>query len=156
MPLAFDGGAASGHALELGSGSFIPGFEDALVGLKAGDAKDVALAFPKDYHSVDLAGQDVVFAVTVKQVNRTVLPALNDEFAAKAGPFTSMADLKADIKKEMVARKERELSNDLKDDLVKQLVAKSKVAVPAVLREDQIRSLEQDLIQNLQYQGMTL
>ena len=153
---AFQGGTGKDYPLVLGSNSFIPGFEDALVGLKAGDTKDVKLAFPKDYHVKDLAGQDVVFEVTVKKVNSVKLPALDDKFAAKAGPFTSMDDLRKDIKAEITAQAERKATDDLKDELVKQLVAKSTVSVPSVLRDDQIRSLEQDLRQNLMYRGRTL
>lgn len=153
---AFQGGTGKDYPLVLGSNSFIPGFEDALVGLKAGDTKDVKLAFPKDYHAKDLAGQDVVFEVAVKKVNSVKLPALDDKFAAKAGPFTSMDDLRKDIKAEITAQAERKAADDLKDKLVKQLVAKSTVSVPSVLRDDQIRSLEQDLRQNLMYRGRTL
>lgn len=153
---AFQGGTGKDYPLVLGSNSFIPGFEDALVGLKAGDTKDVKLTFPKDYHAKDLAGQDVVFEVTVKKVNSVKLPALDDKFAAKAGPFTSMEDLRGDIKAEITAQAERKATDDLKDELVKQLVAKSTVSVPSVLRDDQIRSLEQDLRQNLMYRGRTL
>ena len=153
---AFHGGTGKDYPLVLGSNSFIPGFEDALVGLKAGDTKDVKLAFPKGYHVKDLAGQDVVFEVTVKKVNSVKLPALDDKFAAKAGPFTSMEDLRSDIKAEITAQAERRAKDDLKDELVKQLVAKSIVSVPSVLRDDQIRSLEQDLRQNLMYRGRTL
>ena len=153
---AFHGGTGKDYPLVLGSNSFISGFEDALVGLKAGDTKDVKLAFPKDYHVKDLAGQDVVFEVTVKKVNSVKLPALDDKFAAKAGSFTSMEDLRSDIKAEIAAQAERRAKDDLKDELVKQLVAKSVVSVPSVLRDDQIRSLEQDLRQNLMYRGRTL
>ena len=153
---AFQGGTGKDYPLTLGSGAFIPGFEEALVGLKAGDKKDVALQFPKDYHAKDLAGADVVFETTVKKVNKIELPELNDEFAAKAGPYTSMDDLRQDIEAEITAQQERQSLDELKDDLVKQLVAASDVAVPDVLRQDQIRSLEQDLVQNLRYRGMTL
>ena len=153
---AFQGGTGKDYPLTLGSGSFIPGFEEALVGLKAGDKKDVALQFPKDYHAKDLAGADVVFETTIKKVNKIELPELNDEFAAKAGPYTSMDDLRQDIEAEITAQQERQALDELKDGLVKQLVAASDVAVPDVLRQDQIRSLEQDLVQNLRYRGMTL
>lgn len=153
---AFPGGTGNDYPLELGSGSFIPGFEEAIVGLKAGDKKDIELTFPKDYHAPDLKGKKVVFETTVKKINEKVLPELNDEFAAKTGPFTSMSELTADIKRELEAQKKREASDELKDSLVKQLVAKSNVAVPAVLREDQVRSIEQDLMQNLMYQGLSI
>lgn len=153
---AFPGGTGNDYPLELGSGSFIPGFEEAIVGLKAGDKKDIELTFPKDYHAPDLKGKKVVFETTVKKINEKALPELNDEFAAKTGPFTSMSELTADIRRELEAQKKREASDELKDSLVKQLVAKSNVAVPAVLREDQIRSIEQDLMQNLMYQGLSI
>lgn len=153
---AFQGGTGKDYPLTIGSGTFIPGFEEALVGLKAGDKKDVALQFPKDYHAKDLAGADVVFETTIKKVNKVELPELNDEFAAKAGPYTSMDDLRQDIEAEITAQQERQALDELKDDLVKQLAAASDVAVPDVLRQDQIRSLEQDLVQNLRYRGMTL
>lgn len=153
---AFPGGTGNDYPLELGSGSFIPGFEEAIVGLKKGDKKDIELTFPKDYHAPDLKGKKVVFETTVKKINEKALPELNDEFAAKTGPFTSMSELTADIRRELEAQKKREASDELKDSLVKQLVAKSNVAVPAVLREDQVRSIEQDLIQNLMYQGLSI
>ena len=153
---AFQGGTGKDYPLTLGSNSFIPGFEEALVGSKAGDKKDIKLTFPKDYHAKDLAGAKVVFETTVKKVNQIKLPELNDEFAAKAGPYTSMDDLRQDIEAEIAAQQERQATDQLKDDLVKQLVEASDVAVPEVLRQDQIRSLEQDLVQNLRYRGMTL
>jgi len=153
--VAFDGGTGEDYPLTLGSKSFIPGFEEALVGLKAGGKKDVELTFPEDYHAKELAGQKVVFETTVKKVNAVKLPKVDDEFAAKVGPFTSPEELCEDIKKEITAQREREANDTLKDDLVKQLVEKSKVSVPAVLREDQIRSIEMDLQQNLMYQGLS-
>lgn len=153
---AFQGGTGKDYPLTLGSNSFIPGFEEALVGSKAGNKKDIKLTFPKDYHAKDLAGAKVVFETTVKKVNQIELPELNDEFAAKAGPYTSMDDLRQDIEAEIAAQQERQATDQLKDDLVKQLVEASDVAVPEVLRQDQIRSLEQDLVQNLRYRGMTL
>lgn len=152
----FEGGAGNDYALTLGSNTFIPGFEEALVGLKAGDKKDVELTFPKDYHAKDLAGKKVVFETTIKTVNAVTVPELTDELAAKVGPFTSVSELTEDIKREITAQRERESNDKLKDDLVKQLIEKSKVSVPKVLLEDQIRSIEQDMQQNLMYQGMTL
>jgi len=152
----FEGGAGDDYPLTLGSHSFIPGFEEALVGHKAGEKFDVPLSFPKDYQAEQLAGQNVVFEVTINKVNKVILPELNDELAAKAGPFTSFDELHADIEREIKAQKEREAGDQLKDDLVKQLVAKSKVSVPKVLLEDQIASIEQDLTQNLMYRGQTI
>ena len=151
---AFDGGTGTDYPLTLGSNSFIPGFEEQLVGLKAGDKKDVELTFPKEYQSKDLAGKKAVFEVTVKKVNAVTLPEVDDVFAAKVGPFTSAAELRKDIKRELTAQRDREATDKLKDELVKQFVDKCKVSVPAILRDDQVRSIEQDLQQNLMYQGM--
>lgn len=152
----FDGGAAKDFALKLGSGQFIPGFEEGVVGHKAGETFDLTLTFPKDYHAKELAGADVVFTVTLHKVNELSLPEVNDEFAAKCGPFTSVDELKADIKREITAQKEREADEKLKDDLVGELAEASKVALPELLIDDQIRSIEQDLMQNLMYRGLTL
>jgi trigger factor len=152
----FDGGAAKDFALKLGSGQFIPGFEEGVIGHKAGETFDLKLTFPKDYHAKELAGADVVFTVTLHKINELSLPEVNDEFAAKCGPFTSVDELKADIKREITAQKEREADEKLKDELVGELAEASKVALPELLIDDQIRSIEQDLMQNLMYRGLTL
>ncbi len=152
----FQGGSATDYALGLGSGQFIPGFEEAIVGHATGEEFDVPLTFPKEYHSKELAGQEVVFSVKLKQLNEVVLPEDSDEFAAKVGEFTAMADLRKDIKAELSAQKEREAMDEARDDLIQQLVDKSKVAAPKVLIDDQVKSIQQDMFQNLMYQGMTM
>ena len=154
--VAFDGGSAKDFALKLGGGQFIPGFEEGVVGHKAGETFDLDLEFPKDYHAENLAGAKVVFSVTLHKVNELKLPELNDEFAAKCGPFTDIKELKADIKREITAQKEREAKEKLKDELVAELVDSSKVALPELLIDDQLRSIEQDLMQNLSYRGLTM
>lgn len=156
--VAFEGGTAKDYSLELGSNSFIPGFEEGLVGKKPGDSADLKLKFPESYHVADLAGADVVFETKLHKVLEKALPELNDEFAAKTGnpEITTLKDLKADIKRELLAQKERELGEKRKDALVGKLVEVSKVPVPEVLVEDQMRSIEQDMLQNLMYQNITL
>lgn len=154
--VAFPGGTGNDYPLILGSKSFIPGFEEALVGLKKGDKKDITLTFPTEYHAKELAGQDVVFETTIKGVKRVTRPEYNDEFAAKVGPFTSMEDLREDIKKEITAQKQREADDKLRDEAVKQLVDSSEVPVPEVLREDQLKSIERDMVQNLTGRGLSL
>jgi len=154
--VAFDGGSAKDFALKLGGGQFIPGFEEGVVGHKAGETFDLDLEFPKDYHVENLAGAKVVFSVTLHKVNELRLPELNDEFAAKCGPFTDVKELKADIKREITVQKEREAKEKLKDELVAELADSSKVALPELLIDDQLRSIEQDLMQNLSYRGLTL
>jgi trigger factor len=154
--VAFEGGTAQGYDLTLGSNSFIPGFEEGIVGKKIGDTFDLKLKFPDTYHVADLKGADVVFTTTLNKIQEIVLPEVNDEFATKAGPFKTVDELKADIKRELTAQKEREAKDVLKDDLVKQLVEASKVPVPELLRKDQAESIERDMTQNLMYQGLTL
>ena len=153
---AFNGGTANDYTLTIGSNQFIPGFEEGIIGHKAGDEFDLELEFPADYHAKDLAGAKVVFSTTLKEVKEIVLPELNDELAAKAGPFTSVDELKDDIKREITNQKEREATDKLKDELIDQLIEKSTIPVPDILVQDQSRSIEQDMVQNLMYQGMNL
>lgn len=153
--VAFDGGTASDYMLVLGSGTFIPGFEEGLVGHKAGDEVSIPLVFPSDYRVADLAGADVVFETVVKEVREKKPAELNDELAAKAGPYTTAQELVDDVTNELKAKAERDRTADIRDEVVELLVEKSKIPVPKVLVEDQIASIEQDLQQNLMYQGMT-
>ena len=153
---AFDGGKGNDYNLTLGSNQFIPGFEEGIVGHKSGDKFDLELTFPSDYQSKDLKGAKVTFTTNLKSVKEVVLPAIDDKLAAKAGPFTTIAELKADIKRELTNQKEHEAIEKLKDDLVKQLVAISKVPVPEILVTDQTKSIEQDFVNNLSYQGLSI
>ena len=153
--IAFDGGAATDYVLVLGSKSFIPGFEEAIVGHKIGDDFDVPLTFPKDYHAENLKGAKVVFAVTLKGIKEVVLPKVDAEFAAKLGPFKAVAEVRDDIKRELTAQKDRTATEKLKDDLVGALVEASKVPIPQLLVDDQTKSIEQDMMQNLMYRGMS-
>ena len=155
----FEGGTAENYELELGSNSFIPGFEEGIVGLKAGDKKDLTLTFPDTYHVAELAGADVVFETTLKKVNERVQPELTDEFAkSMAGndDIKTVKDLKADIKRELTAQKEREASERHKDDLVQALIDKSDVEAPQILIDDQATSIEQDMRQNMLYRNISL
>ena len=154
--VAFDGGTAAGYQLTLGSGQFIPGFEEGIVGHKPGETFDIPLKFPAEYQSADLAGQDVVFSVTLNKIEEVVLPEIDEKLAKQAGPFETVAELKADIKRELTAQKEREGLEKFKDALVGELVEKSKVPVPAILLQDQMRMVERDFEQNLSYQGMEI
>lgn len=150
------GAAGKDYPLTLGSSSFIPGFEEGLVGKKGGDHVDLPLTFPKDYHHKPLAGALVTFAVDVKQVQEIALPELTDEFAQKAGPFKTVDDLKTDIKRELTDQHEREALDKLRDELIEQLVKGSDIPTPDVLISDQMTSIERDFVQNLLYRGITL
>ncbi len=153
----FDGGTGNDYDLKLGSNSFIPGFEEGIVGKKIGETFDLKLSFPAEYHVAELADHDVVFTTTLKQVSELVKPKLDDEFAKKAdNRLKTLADLKADIRSEVGKQKEREAGEKLKDELVGKLIEVSDIPVPQLLLDDQTRSIEQDMTQNLMYQGITI
>ncbi|NCU30483.1 trigger factor [Candidatus Saccharibacteria bacterium] len=151
----FDGGTATDYPITLGSNTFIPGFEDAIVGHKVGDKFDVPLKFPKDYHAKHLAGQPIVFEVTIKAIQTVSLPDFDDAFAAKVGPFKTKQELLDDVRRELVNQNERQSIDTYKDDLIGALVKLSNVPVPQLLVDDQMRSVEQDFKQNLMYRGTT-
>lgn len=149
------GASGKDYTLNLGSKSFIPGFEEGLVGVKKGDKKDLELTFPKDYHAKELAGTKIIFSVTVNNVQSLEKPKLDDAFAASIGPFEKLEEIKKDIKEQLSAQKQQEADNAIKDEIVEELVTKSKFALPEILVEDQIKMLEHDFDQNLTYRGIT-
>ena len=154
--VAFDGGKAEKFPLELGSKSFIPGFEEGLIGKKAGDELSLDLKFPKDYHAKDLAGAKVVFEVKIHEVRENVLPEINEEFLSKLGEFKTKEDFEKQIKEDLKTQKQAEADDKFKDELVKKLAEVSKVPVPEILLEDQKQSIEMDMQQNLMYPGLSL
>ena len=154
--IAFDGGKGEKYDLVLGSNSFIPGFEDGIIGKKTGETFDLKLTFPEDYHADNLKGAEVVFTTTINEIKEVVEPELNDELAAKAGPFKTVEELEDDIKREITKQKETEAIEKLKDDLVAELVEKSTVPVPDVLLKDQMKLIEQDTNRNLMYRDMSI
>lgn len=151
----FNGGSAKDYKLTLGSKTFIPGFEEGIVGHASGDKFDLPLTFPKNYGVKDLAGAKTVFEVLVKQVNEIVKPKIDDELAAKCGPFKTVAELKADIKKNLQAQNEHKLEDKYKDDLVNELVKKSKIPAPEILIDDQVRMIREDMTRNAAAQGLS-
>lgn len=152
---AFPGGSAKDYHLTLGSKSFIPGFEDGIIGHESGDKFDLKLTFPKDYGVKDLAGAKTVFEVLLKQVNEIVKAPIDDEMAKKCGPFKDLKELKEDIKKNLSAQNEQRTMNQYKDELVNALVKKSKVPAPEILIDDQMRMIKDDISRNAASQGMS-
>ncbi|MBQ3453137.1 trigger factor [Candidatus Saccharibacteria bacterium] len=152
---AFDGGSAKDYKLTLGSQTFIPGFEEGIVGHESGDKFDLPLTFPKDYGAKDLAGAKTVFEVLVKQVNEIEKPKIDDELATKCGPFKTLDELKADIRKNIETQNTHKLNEKFKDDLVNALVEKSKVPAPKILIEDQIKAIREDMSRNAAAQGLS-
>ena len=152
---AFKGGSAKDYKLTLGSKSFIPGFEEGIVGHSSGDKFDLELTFPKDYGVKDLAGAKTVFEVLVKQVNEIIKPKLDDELAQKCGPFKTLDELKTDIKKNIEAQKKHTEEEKYKDALVRELVKQSKIPAPEVLIDDQVRVIRDDMTRNASSQGLS-
>ncbi len=153
---AFDGGSAKDYKLVLGSKTFIPGFEDGIVGHEPGDKFELELTFPKDYGMKDLAGKKTVFEVLLKQVNEVVKPAIDDELAKKCGPFKDLAALKDDIKKNLEMQAEHQNLEKYKNDLVEALVKKSTVTAPEILIDDQMHAIRDDVTRNAASMGMSL
>lgn len=143
------------YPLVLGSATFIPGFEDHLLGLSAGQSKTFVLTFPKDYQVSALRGKKVSFAVTVKKVQELKLSKVDDGFAAKAGPFKTLAELKADIKKQLTAERQQQSDREFENELVDEITKASKLDVPQALIEEQTEQLERNTRQNLAYRGQT-
>lgn len=152
---AFDGGSAKDYKLTLGSKSFIPGFEEGIVGHEVGDSFDLNLTFPKDYHVKELAGAKVVFSVLLKQINEIVKPELDDDLAKKCGPFQTIKDLKDDIKKNLESQAKQRADNQYKDDLVDALLKKSTVDAPEVMIKDQINFIKSDVSRNAASRGLS-
>ncbi|HEY9135001.1 MAG TPA: trigger factor [Pseudomonadales bacterium] len=144
----FEGGSADANPLVLGSGSMIPGFEDGLVGLKAGEEKTLALTFPEDYQAEELVGQPVEFKVSVKEVNKPLIPELNDEFATKMGVEGGVEAFKEAVKKNMARELEQGVKNKLKSQLMDKLLEKNdQVEVPKALIKNEIHRMQQQMLQ---------
>ena len=152
---AIAGADGKDYPLALGSGTFIPGFEPELIGLKAGDEKTFDITFPKDYGTKDLQNKKVTFTVTVHKVQERALPKLDDAFAAKTGPFKTVAELKEDINKQLKAEKDAAAQRELENEVLATLAEKSKATIPQVLIDEEIDRIEAEEKRNLLYRGQT-
>lgn len=153
----FEGGKAEHHALTLGSGTFIPGFEDQLIGCKAGDEKDVVVTFPEDYHAKELAGKEAVFKCKVHKVEETILPAIDDEFAKDVSDTCeTLDDLKKEISDRLKKQKQEAADHDFEEKVLDGLIEKLQADIPQAMIESQIDSIVQDFGYRIQMQGMTL
>ena len=150
----FDGGKGEGHSLELGSGSFIPGFEEQLVGAKAGDEKDLNVTFPEDYHASELAGKPVIFKVKVHEVKEKQLPEVDDEFAKDVSEFDTLADFKKDLGEKLKARRESQVQRDFEAALMEQVMDNMEVEIPDAMVDYEADQLVNDMAQRIQAQGI--
>ncbi len=154
--VAFEGGEGKSYPLQIGSGSFIPGFEDQLIGLKAGDEKDVKVTFPEDYFEKKLAGKEAVFAVKIEDVKRSELPELNDEFAKEAGKFDTIDQLKEDIRKRLVSKASLAALQKFNSEVISTAVNRAEVDIPQVMIDEKIDQMIEELSMKLETQHMNL
>ena len=149
------GAEGKAYPLAIGSKAFIPGFEENIIGVKIGEEKTFTIPFPKDYSVAALQSKKVTFTITLKELSELSLPKVDDEFAAKVGPFKSLADLKVDIKKQLGLEKQNEIDREFETELLRDIASKSKVAIPESVIDNQVLRAEEEEKQNIVYRGQT-
>ena len=154
--VAFEGGKGEDYELEIGSNTFIPGFEDQLVGAKIGDLVDVNVTFPEEYHAPDLAGKEALFKVTVKEIKVRELPEIDDDFASEASEFETLAEWKESIKAKLEEKAVDRAKIDSENAVVEKVVENAEVEIPAAMLEAQLEREYQEFAQRLMYQGMNI
>lgn len=154
--VAFEGGKGQNYPLTIGSGSFIPGFEDQLIGANLEEEKEVRVTFPEEYHAKDLAGKDAVFKCTVHEIKVKELPELDDEFASDVSEFETLDAFKADIKAKIKEQKIAEGKRKQEDKAVEEAVANAQMDIPDAMIDTEVRQMANDFAQRLQQQGLTM
>ncbi|QAT42116.1 trigger factor [Aminipila luticellarii] len=152
----FEGGTAERQPLKLGSNTFIPGFEEQLIGCSAGEEKDVKVTFPEEYHSEDLSGKEAVFKCKIHEVKEEELPELNDEFAKDVSEFDTLEELKKDKKEKLEKSAQERAVNEMKNAVLEKIYEANDIEIPQVMIEDEIDGMIQEFDQQLRYQGMSL
>lgn len=154
--VAFEGGKGENYPLTIGSGTFIPGFEEQLIGKNIGEETDVNITFPEDYQAEDLAGKPALFKVTVKEIKEKQLPELDDEFAAEVSEFDTLAEYKEDVKKNLLEKREKDVKNAKEDAVVDAIIENASMDIPDAMIETQQRQMIQEFAQNIQAQGLSI
>ncbi len=154
--VVFDGGTAENYDLEIGSHTFIEGFEEQVVGLKAGEEKDINVTFPKEYHAENLKGKPAVFKVKVNSVKEKVLPELDDAFASDVSEFETLAEYKSDIKKHLEHHMEEHIRIELENEILDNVVQNMEVEIPTSMVENELDNMFKEIEYRLMYQGLTL
>lgn len=153
---AFEGGKGENYPLTIGSGAFIPGFEEQLIGAKIDEETEVKVTFPEDYHAEELKGKDAVFKVTVHEIKEKELPELDDEFASEVSEFDTLEEYKEDVKKKLSEKKEQEARTKKEDAVIEAIINDSKMDIPDAMIDSQTRQMAQDYAGRLSQQGLTL
>ncbi len=151
---AFNGGKGENYPLTIGSGQFIPGFEDQLIGKEIGTECEVNVTFPEDYQAEDLKGKDAVFKCTVKEIKEKQLPELDDEFASEVSEFDTLDEYKADVRKNLEEKKASDAKNAKEDAVIKAIIEDSKMDIPEAMKETQKRQMIEEFAQRIQSQGL--
>lgn len=154
--VAFEGGKGENYPLTIGSGAFIPGFEEKLIGAELGKEVDVEVTFPEDYHAEDLKGKAAVFKCTVKEIKEKELPELDDEFASEVSEFDTLAEYKEDVKKNLSRKKEEAAKNAKEEAVIEAIIADAKMEIPEAMIETQQRQMVDDFAQRIQMQGLSM
>lgn len=153
---AFEGGKAEGHELEIGSNTFIPGFEDQVIGMRIDEEKDIQVKFPDEYFSKDLAGKDATFKVKVHEIKKKELPELDDEFAKDVSEFDTLKELKESIKEKQQKQNDEKAKYETQEAVIKAVCEDMKVEIPSGMIETEIDNMLKDIEQRLSYQGLKL
>lgn len=153
---AFEGGKGQDYPLQIGSGSFIPGFEEQLIGVKVGEEKDVNVKFPENYHAENLAGKDATFKCTIRSIKHKELPEINDELAKKVSKFETLDELKADIRKNLEENAERKAVSEQRTQAIDKATENIEVDIPAVMIDNRVTAMIQEMAMRLEQQGMKL
>ena len=154
--VAFEGGKGQDYPLQIGSGSFIPGFEEQLIGAKVEEERDVNVTFPEEYHAKDLAGKAAVFKCKIHSIKRKELPALDDELAKKVSKFETLEELRADIRKNLEQNAERKAENDQRTAVIEKASENITVDIPAVMIDNRVTAMIQEMSMRLEQQGMKM
>ena len=152
----FEGGKAEGHELEIGSGSFIPGFEEQIVGMKIGEEKDIKVKFPDDYFSEDLKGKEAVFHVKLHEIKKKELPEINDDFAKDASEFETLAELKNSIKEKLEEENKNRAKYETEEEAIKEVCKNTEIDIPTGMIETELDNMVRDVETRLSYQGMNM
>ena len=152
----FEGGKAENHELEIGSKTFIPGFEDQVIGMKIDEEKDINVKFPEEYFSKELAGKDATFKVKLHEIKVKELPAIDDEFAKDVSEFDTLKDLKASIKEKLVEDKKNQAKYQLEDAVIKEVAKNTEIDIPSGMIETELDNILKDIDGRLAYQGLNL
>ena len=152
----FEGGKGENYSLEIGSNTFIPGFEDQLVGLKNGEETEVNVTFPENYFSKDLAGKPAVFKVKINEIKVKELPEIDDEFAKDVSEFDTIKELKADIKKKLEEENEQKAKYEMEEEAIKAVCEEAEVNIPDAMIDNEINDYVKEMESRLMYQGMKL